>query len=242
MLAAVEGTFDAVTAAVGVAVEADRAAAAGAAATAMGFLVIGLGDHAADPAGSQVGADRARGVGLVGQNTVGPGARSPERSPDAAGEEWQHHRSTAGLARGEQDDQRAATAVDREVELRAQPAARPAESVIARFVSAAARILVTRPSPSVLFAPRTILPNNTFGCGRVLMRPHDRGIDRHRPIDPASSVGLGLDHSQQHVPGPVGSETTMPLPHRLPRTEPLGKITHATPARQRKTIPSTTWR
>ena len=87
MLEAVEGTFDDVAAAVGVLVVADRAAAAGAAATAMGFLVIGFGDHAADPAGSQVGADRARGVGLVGQNTVGPGARSPEWSPDAkAGE------------------------------------------------------------------------------------------------------------------------------------------------------------
>ena len=79
--------LDDVTAAVGVLVVADRAAAAGAAATAMGFLVIGFGDHAADPAASQVGADRARGVRLVGQNTVGPGARSPERSPDAqAGE------------------------------------------------------------------------------------------------------------------------------------------------------------
>ena len=73
------------------------------------------------------------------------------------------NRSIAGLARGEQDDQRAATAVDRGVDLRTQPAARPAESVIARFVLAAARILVTRPSPSVLFEPRTILPNNTFG-------------------------------------------------------------------------------
>jgi len=73
----------------------------------VGLLVVGFGDHAADPAGSQVGADRARGVGLVGQNTVGPGARSPERSPDAqAGEQWQHHRGIAGLARGEQDDQR----------------------------------------------------------------------------------------------------------------------------------------
>jgi len=74
--------FDDVAAAVGVLVVADRAAAAGAAATAMGLLVIGFGDHAADPAGSQVGADRARGVGLVGHNTVGPGARSPERSPE----------------------------------------------------------------------------------------------------------------------------------------------------------------
>jgi hypothetical protein len=158
-----------------------------------------------------------------------------------AGEQWQHHRGIAGLARGEQDDQPAATAVDRGVDLGAQPAARPAESVIARFVPAA-RILVIRPSPYVLFEPRTILPNNTFGGGRVLMRPHDRGIDRHRPIDPASSIGLGLDHSQQHVPGPVGSETMMPLPHRLPRAEPLGKITPRHPgAITEKTIPSTTW-
>jgi hypothetical protein len=56
----------------------------------------------------------------------------------------------------DEDDQRAATAVDRGVDLRAQPAARPAESVIARFVPAAARILVIQPSPYVLFAPRTI--------------------------------------------------------------------------------------
>jgi hypothetical protein len=97
--------------------------------------------------------------------------------------------------------------------------------VIARFGPAAARILVIQPSPYVRFEPRTILPNNTFGGGRVLLRPHDRGIDRHRPIDPASGVGLGLDHSQQHVPGPVGSETMMPLPHRLPRAKPLEEIT-----------------
>jgi hypothetical protein len=75
--------------------------------------------------------------------------------------------------------------------------------VIARFVPAA-RIFAIRPSPYVQFQPRTILPNNTFGGGRVLMRPHDRGIDRHRPIDPAGSVDLGLDHSQQHVPGLTG--------------------------------------
>jgi hypothetical protein len=77
----------------------------------------------------------------------------------------------------DEDDQRAATAVDRGVDLRAQPAARPAESVIARFVPAAARILVIQPSPYVLFAPRTILPNNRFGDGQVLMRPHDRIIE-----------------------------------------------------------------
>jgi hypothetical protein len=74
MLETAEATFDDGAAAVGVAVVADRAAAAGTAAKATGFLVIGFGDHAADPAGAQVDADRARGVGLVGQNTAGPGA------------------------------------------------------------------------------------------------------------------------------------------------------------------------
>lgn len=125
---------------------------------------------------------------------------------------------------------RAATAVDRGVDLRAQPAARPAESVIARFVHAAARILVVQPSPYVLFEPRTILPNNTFGGGRVLMRQHDRRIDRHRPIDPGSNVGLGLDHSLQHFPGPVGSETMMllPTPSATGRT---AREVHATPPR-----------
>jgi hypothetical protein len=116
MLETAEATFDDGAAAVGVAVVADRAAAAGTAAKATGFLVIGFGDHAADPAGAQVDADRARGVGLVGQNTAGPGARSLERSPDAqAGELVAAPRSIAGLARGEQDDQRAAAAVDRGV-------------------------------------------------------------------------------------------------------------------------------
>ena len=111
---------------------------------------------------------------------------------------------------------------------------------IARFVPAAARILVTQPSPYVLFEPRTILTNNTFGGGRVLLRPHDRGIERHRPIDPASSVSLGLDHSQQYVPGPVGSETMMRLSPRLPRAEPLRKIMpRAAPCGNR---PSRCWR
>jgi hypothetical protein len=38
--------------------------------------------------------------------------------------------------------------------------------------------------------------------------------------------------NDRHVPGPVGSETMMPLPPRLPWAEPLGKNhAHATPAR-----------
>ena len=39
-------------------------------------------------------------------------------------------------------------------------------------------------------------------------------------------MGLRMQpRNDKHVPGPVGSETMMPLPPRLPRAEPLGKIT-----------------
>jgi len=61
---------------------------------------------------------------------------------------------------------------------------------------------------NVLLQPRTILPNNTFGGGQVVMRLLDRVIDQHPPIDPASSVYLGLDQSHRHVKGrPVGTDT-----------------------------------
>ena len=111
---AVECSLDDVAAAVGVAVVGDGRPPRQPRRLRVGLLVVGFG-------GSRCRSRGLAGVSLVGQNTVGPGARSPERSPDPqAGEQWQHHRSIAGPARGEPDDQRAATAVDRRVDLRAQ--------------------------------------------------------------------------------------------------------------------------
>ncbi len=52
--------------------------------------------------------------------------------------------------------------------------------------------------------------------------PHERWAEFAKRLHDTEHAG---DHSQQHVPGPVGSETMMSLPHRLPRAEPLGKIT-----------------
>jgi len=96
-------------------------------------------------------------------------------------EQRQHHRRVTGLAGGEQDGQRAAPSVDRGVDLRAQPAARAAEGVIARFVPAAARILGIRHRPCVLDEHGAILPGTALGRSRMLVRPHDRGVDRHVP-------------------------------------------------------------
>jgi len=192
----------------------------------VGLLVVGLGDHAADAAGPEVSADRARGVGLVGQHPVGPGPWPADRALDTqVREQRQHHRRVTGLAGGEQDGQRAAPSVDRGVDLRAQPAARAAEGVIARFVPAAARILVIRHRPCVLDEHGAILPGTALGRSRMLVRPHDRGVDRHVPIHPTGRVGLSLNHAQQLVPRAIGREAMMSLPHRLPRPEPPRKIT-----------------
>jgi len=160
------------------------------------FWSSGLGDHAADAAGPEVSADRARGVGLVGQHPVGPGPWPADRALDTqVREQRQHHRRVTGLAGGEQDGQRAAPSVHRGVDLRAQPAARAAEGVIARFVPAAARILVIRHRPCVLDEHGAILPGTALGRSRMLVRPHDRGVDRHVPIHPTGRVGLSLNHA-----------------------------------------------
>jgi hypothetical protein len=60
---------------------------------------------------------------------------------------------------------------------------------------------------------------------RMLVRPHDRGVDRHVQVHPTGGVGLSLDHAHQLVPRAIGREAMMPLPHRLPRPEPPRKIT-----------------
>ncbi|MEA2566864.1 MAG: hypothetical protein QOD49_2041 [Actinomycetota bacterium] len=39
-----------------------------------------------------------------------------------------------------------------------------------------------------------------LAVGRMLVRPHDRGVDRHVPIHPTGRVGLSLNHAQQLVP------------------------------------------
>src|SRR3972149_2578457 len=64
----------------------------------------------------------------------------------------------------------------------------------------------------------------------MLVRPHDRGVDRHVPIHPTGRVGLSLNHAQQLVPPAIGREAMMPLPHRLPRPRTAPED-HAPPPR-----------
>ena len=84
MLEAVEGTFDDVAAAVGVLVVADRAAAAGAAATAMGFLVMGFGGQLPIPRLAGGRGSRARSKPCRPEHCRPP-ERSPTRRPASSG-------------------------------------------------------------------------------------------------------------------------------------------------------------
>lgn len=66
-------------------------------------------------------------------------------------------------------------------------------------------------------------------AGSVLMGTIDRGIHRHLPIDQSSRVSLGQQGSKDLVPGTVNTETSVPFPDRLPRSEVLGKIAPGNP-------------
>jgi hypothetical protein len=59
----------------------------------------------------------------------------------------------------------------------------------------------------------------------MLVDTHARGVDRDLPVDLAAGIGPDLKRAQDLVPGPIGGEPVVPLPHRLPRTELSGQIT-----------------
>lgn len=66
----------------------------------------------------------------------------------------------------------------------------------------------------------------------MLVHPHDRGVHRHRPVQLTGRVRPHLKVSEQFVPGAISGEPMMPLPHRLPRPEPLGQVTPRDPSPQ----------
>ena len=86
---AVDGAFDGVAFLVALAVETGGSPASGTSAPSMSLLVETFGDGVPDSASSQVAAVRPGRVGLVRQDTVGPGAR-PSDSGSGHGDLLQH--------------------------------------------------------------------------------------------------------------------------------------------------------
>jgi len=60
--------------------------------------------------------------------------------------------------------------------------------------------------------------------GRVLVRPDDRRIRRHRPRPPLRLIAPGPQRIQDHLPRPVPGPAAMPVVHRLPVPEPLRQV------------------
>lgn len=69
------------------------------------------------------------------------------------------------------------------------------------------------------------------GAGRMLMRPHDGGVNRDVPVDLTRRIGGGLDLLEQKLPRPVTGPETVPFVDGLPRPVPVGQVTplHAGP-------------
>ena len=115
----------------------------------MAGLVGGFGDHRGDPAGAQVRPVSAGGVGLVAAQHGRSGTWPARALPGHAerGQQRVQLRRVARLAGRDGDDQGSAAPVDQRVGLGRQPAAGPADAVIARFVLTTLLILVVRQPP-----------------------------------------------------------------------------------------------
>lgn len=59
----------------------------------------------------------------------------------------------------------------------------------------------------------------------MLVSAVDGGVDAHRPVQVTGRVSIGQQSGVDPIPGPVGAEPFVPIPHRLPRIEVLGQIT-----------------
>lgn len=70
-----------------------------------------------------------------------------------------------------------------------------------------------------MLAPLKEKGTDDAGTGRMLMSPHDGGVDRGVPIDLACRVGRGLDLVEQTFPRSVGRPQPVAFIDGLPRTE-----------------------
>ena len=91
-------------------------------------------------------SDRSGGVGLVASDSVRSRAWPPWAAPGDAEviHEHREHRRVTGLSGPDEHDQRQPPTIDEVMDLRAQPAAGPADRVVRGLL---AQILVTRQSP-----------------------------------------------------------------------------------------------
>jgi hypothetical protein len=162
-----------------------------------------------DPAAAQRAADRARGVGLVGEHGVGLGSWSAP--PGGAQHTYAGHHRVEGdrvvpLPTGGDSRQRAASLIRGEVDLRAQPTAGSAQRLPHRWISAAriGGILVIRHRPRYRPVPPGERPPRADARAPPWNRPppstphprpgRSRGATRQRSAPtsrPPTTVGAG---------------------------------------------------
>jgi len=175
-------------------------------------LLVGLDrDRRRDTAPAQIGPVGAGRVGLVGQHAHRSGARPSRTGPPWHPDPPQHGGelgAVGGLPGRHRRGQRLAPLLDRQVHLRRQATAGPAQRMIGRLPG-------RRSALSLGMAAR---------AGGVLMGPVDRGVHRHHPLDQSGFVGQGLQPGQDRCPpaGQLpGAEQAI---DRLPGAVALGHV------------------
>lgn len=141
-----ESAFDNVATSVVSSVECGWSPAPGAAPLAVANLVAGFGDHSDDAAPAEVSSDCPGRVCLVATDPVRSGTRTTSVFPldaQVTHQDGKHWR-IARVTRPDDHDQRQPAAIDELVDLRAQTAPRPANSMIREL---GPQILVIRQVP-----------------------------------------------------------------------------------------------
>ena len=146
MLDGVDPAFDDVAALVIGGVEGRWSATVGAASLAVDNLVGRLGDDRGDTAGTQMAADRTRGIRLVPTEPLraGAGTTATTAGHPQMGHQHRQHRRVTGLTRSDQDHQRQTGTINEWMDLGAQTASGAAYSMISRLD---AQIRVIRQTP-----------------------------------------------------------------------------------------------
>lgn len=199
-------------------VEAGWPAAPGAELLAVACLVGLVGNRAADPAATQVGAVLAGGVRLVRPHTIRAYPRAARPDPGHADlcQYGFELRRVPTLPCRHDDRHGLLALLDGQVQLGGEPAARPSQSVIAKLAEDAARWFLLQVAPLA-------------GPGSMLMGAADRGIDAQVPRDRTLRIGQGLEQGEDPMRSPrdAGKLTTgqvglmrgaqtMPAPRKYP--------------------------
>ncbi|PPK63914.1 hypothetical protein CLV40_12334 [Actinokineospora auranticolor] len=197
----VDAAFHGVVLLVCLGVERGRAPTGGAFVLAVGGLVAGLGDRGPDAPSAQAGPVRERGAGLDREHPTGPGpgtAAAGTGHPDALDHSSELRAVTAAPG-GEQQRQRRAPLLTRQVRRAGPPATRPAQRMTVRFAPTCRGVEWLDPQSPLFLAPGAMVMDTGDRARTVTTTPVTRSpVVQARSVAYPSTEDLSTSRTPPH--------------------------------------------